>query len=127
MVDLILSDDRIEAGEALIQQLDDADVKVDAALWLYSSDTERWKLVLSLPEIISLGPKAAYSEVQKGLTQLSNGRRISLNDVVVARPQEPMLKLLRKVVRTGPGISRLRFTGNVVDGQMIDDALIYRL
>jgi len=127
MVAMSLSAGQIEAGEALLRQLDEDGIKVDAALWFYYPDKENWKLVLSLPEAIRQGPKAAYKEVQRVLSAPDSPVGISLVDVAVARPNSDLLNLLRSAVGTGPGISQIRFSKNVINGHLIEDALIYRL
>ena len=127
MEETILNEERIEAGEELLSQPDDVTVTVDAALWLYDAGAENQKLLLSLPDVIRQGPRAAYRQIQKGLARIRNGLDLSMNDVVVARPQDQTLQLLRRVVRTGPGIKRIRFTGNVVNGQVIQDTVTYRI
>ena len=41
-------------------------------------------------------------------------------------PDAPVVALLRTAIRTGPGISGIRFKNNVIDGTLIEDAYIYR-
>ncbi|MEK7730230.1 MAG: hypothetical protein AAB363_00070 [Planctomycetota bacterium] len=127
MVAVPLSADQIEAGEALLRRLDEEGVKVDAALWFYFADKEDWKLLLSLPEVIGQGPKAAYKEVQRILSGSKGPSGISLADVAVARQSSDLLSSIRGAVGTVPGISQLRFVKCVFNGQFIEDALIYRL
>jgi hypothetical protein len=38
-----------------------------------------------------------------------------------------MITLLRVALRTGPGIGGIRFSSNVINGTLIEDAYIYRL
>ena len=38
-----------------------------------------------------------------------------------------MVRLLRKVIKTGRKVSGIRFTNNVINGTVIDDAYIYLL
>ncbi len=127
MVAMILNDELIKAGEQLLKQLDESAVKVDAALWLYSPEVETWKLLLSLPGFIAQGPTAAYRKVQKALSALPEEVGISLNDVSIADPNNPLFHLLKKAIGTLRGNKAVRFTKNVVNGRLIDDALIYRL
>lgn len=122
-----LSSGQITAGETLLRRLDADGIKVDAAMWFYFPDKENWKLVLSLPEVIRQGPKAAYKEVQRVLSSADDPVGISLVDVTVARPNSDILNLLRTAIGTGPGISQIRFSKNVINGHLIEDALIYRL
>lgn len=127
MVGMTLNEEQITAGEELVKQLDATDARVDAALWWYFPDDENWRLLLSLPSLIRQGPQSAYKKVQKALSGLGGHARISLGEVMIARQNDPLLRLLRTAIRTGPGISRVRFSKNVINGQLIDDALIYRL
>lgn len=124
---MTLSEERIKAGENLLRQLDAADVHVDAALWFYFPDNENWKLILSLPRFIKQGPKLAYRRVQKALSKLGDDFAISLYDVSIAKPNDPLFQLLKTATKTGPGISHIRFSNNVINGQLIEDVLIYRL
>lgn len=127
MVSMSLNEEWISAGEKLLRHLDETHVKVDAALWFYFADRETWKLLLSLPTEIQHGPKAAYEKVQKALFALGKEVTISLSDISIARAGDPLLKLLRLGIKTRKGISRIRFSKNVINGQLIEDALIYRL
>ena len=127
MVVMNLNDDRIKAGEELLRQLDYSGVQVDAALWFYLAEVGNWTLMLSLPGLIARGPRTAYKRVQKALSALPEEIAISLSDVSVAESNTSLFRLLRKAIGTRPGINRLRFTNNVVNGRLIDDALIYRL
>ena len=127
MVAMVLTERQIDAGERLLKRLDECKLNVDAALWFYFPDKENWKLVLSLPDIVELGPKAGYKEVQRVLSHVEDPVGIELVDVVLARRNSELLSLLKRAIKTGPGISRIRFSKNVINGRLIDDALIYRL
>jgi len=128
MVVVPLNESRIAAGRTLLKELDLDGVKVDAALWYYFSDKENWKLVLSLPDLIPNGPKAAYQEVQRVLLAAEPPIGIELADITVARPNSDPINLFRGVFRTKPdAIGQNRFTQCVFNGQLIEDALVYRL
>lgn len=128
MVDRQLTNALIESGRSLIQTLDDAKVEVDAALWFYFPDIESWKLIISVPRLIKKGPREAYEAIQKAARKLERGGvQVPLSDVTVAKKNTPLLDLLRVAVRTGPGISGVRFTQNVINGNLVEDAYIYRL
>ncbi len=127
MVKNQLSKELIEKGKALVGKLDDSGVKVDAALWLYFAELEGWKLVLLMPDLIRKGPKRAYRTVQAALSQMDLNGTISLVDISVAKPNTAVLSQLRKAIRTAKDMSGIRFTNNVVQGVLIEDAYIYRL
>lgn len=122
-----LVEKHIEEGERVILGLGDAGFQVDAALWFYLSDSEEWRLLLASPFVEKEGPKKAYSFIQSVLEQLSPPSEISLKDISVLSPSHHLIHLLRIAIRTGPGISGIRFTRNVINNTLIEDAYIYRL
>lgn len=127
MVKTELTDDLINAGESLLRHLDEQGVKTTAALWFYFTDIDAWKLVLEVPELIEKGPKAAYKKIQTILKNLDGDAVFELDDVAIARPESPVIKVLRIAVKTGPQIGGIRFSNNIINGTIIEDAYIYRL
>jgi len=127
MVVNTLTPELMEQGKKLLQELDASSVKVDSALWFYFSEQGSWKLMLSIPDVEKEGPKAGYETIQRALSKLGEGEAPSLDDIAIARPDAPLLRLLKVAIRTGPGISGIRFSNNVINGQLIPDAYIYRL
>ncbi len=123
-----LSDAMIKAGEVLVRSLDTRDVNLRSALWLYSSDLEEWKLLLAMPAVADEGPRRVYQEIQQALADCSpEANGLSLSNISLVAPEAPLISLLRKAIRTGPEISGIRFTNNVIDGTVIEDAYIYRV
>lgn len=127
MVITIFNDSLIKGGEHLLKRLDESNVTIDAALWFYFSDIQSWKLLLSLPDHIKHGPKSAYQAVQSAITELKEDLPFSLEDIGISKPEAPIFKLMRVAIKTGNGISGIRFSNNVINGQLVEDAYIYRL
>lgn len=128
MVDTQLTPDLIQEGVTLVEGLDEAGVSPSAALWFYFPDIAAWRLVLGEVQVGPKGPREAYRVVQKTLKRLRNRiSHLALEDIVMAKPDAPVIQLLRQAVATGPGISGIRFTSNVINGTLIEDAYIYRL
>jgi hypothetical protein len=115
----------IESGRQVVAQLDSDGIKVAAAFWFLLAEKDSWKLMLLLPELITQGPRAAYRAVQKSLSRIT-GPTLTLDATVVLEPDSPLILQLRSGIR-GSGISGLRFSKNVVAGNLIEDAYIYRL
>jgi hypothetical protein len=82
---------------------------------------------LSFPNIAKEGPKSSYAKIQKALVKLKKKDGLALDDVTLAKPSGSLIDLLKVAIRTGPGISGIRFSNNVINGQLIADAYIYRL
>lgn len=127
MVATTLTDQLIDGGKDLIEELDASGIKVNGALWFYFPEEGFWKLMLSFPNIKEEGPKSSYAKIQKALLKLKKKDGLALDDVTLAKPNAPLIDLLKMAIHTGPGISGIRFSNNVINGQLISDAYIYRL
>lgn len=117
----------IEEGKRLIEALDKADFQVQAAMWSYSPDSETWHLLIASPFVEEKGPLKAYSFIQSVLKQLSPPFEISLSDIAAVSPSNRVVRALSTKIHSGPGISGIRLTRNVIDNTFIDDVYIYRV
>lgn len=127
MAQTTLVEDTIRGGEDVVAALDAAGVRVTAAFWHYDPEAEDWTLVLALPDVDEAGPSAAYRRVRDAAGSALRDHRLRLSDTQVRSPADDLVVLLGKAIRTGPGLSRIRFSRNVINGAYIEDALIYRL
>ena len=127
MVEQILTKEMIEAGESLLRLMDEKNMKPDAVLWFYFPDIQTYKLLIAMPKEKQLGPKKFYKKIQNIISELPDQNRISLDEITLAKPNAPIISLLKLAIRTGPGVSGIRFTNNVINGTVIEDAYIYRL
>lgn len=121
-----LTKDMIDSGAQLIKALDTQGLAADAAFWIYSPDTETWKLCIVEAKTETLGPKAVYAQVQKAM-KLSKETDLALDKIALMKADAPLLRLLRTAVKTGPGTSGIRFQKNMINGTLIEDAYIYRM
>ncbi|HEV2884867.1 MAG TPA: hypothetical protein VGW36_08415 [Pyrinomonadaceae bacterium] len=128
MVGTLLRKELIDAGAALIRKLDESGLQPDAAFWYYFPDAQVWKLVVVEVKVGKRGPKEIYRQIQRMLGKMKNEvTELSLDDLALAKPDSPLVTLLRTAVQTGSGIHGIRFSNNVVNGTVIEDAYIYRL
>ncbi len=121
-----LVDDDRKAGEELLAILDHAGLDVRAAFWLYLPESDEWRLFLALPMVAQKGSKEAYSRIRTHLEAVAD-QVLSLKNISVVAPNDKLVKLLGSAIKTGPGIAGIRFTGNVIDNVLIEDAYIYRV
>lgn len=128
MVTTTLTKEMIEAGASFVRKLDEKDVQPDAAFWFYFPDIQQWKLVLAEVKLGSVGPREIYKRIQDVLYQFSEElKHLPLESITIAKPDAPIVALLRVAIRTGPTIAGIRFTNNVINGVVVEDAYIYRL
>ncbi|MBC8278264.1 MAG: hypothetical protein H8E46_08540 [FCB group bacterium] len=115
----------IEAGKDLVRKLDDMDLKVTSAFWIYDSDSEIYRLVIAFPFYDEHGPKAAYLKIRSVLDTFGESFRISLSNIHAVSPSDSFVIKMSKAIRV-EGLSDIRFSRNVIDGEYVEDALIYR-
>lgn len=118
-----IDNEKKTSGRRLVEELDKGIAKPVAAFWMFQEDQNSWKLVVSS----KLGtPRKVYREVQKILRKKSD-IQISLDEVIVVKISEPILQLMRVMIRTGEGISDINLSGNVVNGRLVPDSHVYRM
>ena len=123
-----LTPEMIKSGEMLIAALDKLNVLVKGAFWLLLPDQRTWRLVIASPEVRLAGPKAVYRKIRSALERLPPGvASVGTKDISVVDEKAHALSLLRSAVSTGPGISGIRFSRNVINGQLVEDAYLYRV
>ena len=123
-----LTAEMITAGEELTRRLDSAQFNASASFWFYTSDTNTWRFIIASLELKTHGIKKAYKQVQSVVYNIpENQPKIALKDITVVDPSDPLISLLRTALRTGDGISGIRFSQNLVNGVLIEDAYVYRL
>src|SRR5438552_11594927 len=123
-----LSNEMISAGSELTRRLDESTFLVSAAFWLYETDSNAWRFIIGSPEVRNRGLKAAYKQVQSVVAAIPEGQpKISLKDISVVDSNDPLVSLMRVAIKTGNGISGIRFSRNMINGVLIEDAYIYRI
>jgi len=118
-------------GEKLVRHLDKDGFPVSAAFWYYESEPDKWRLIIASSIVDEQGSTKAYGRLFESIRRLekkSRGR-YSLDSfrIQLVKKRDRLPALLKRAVKTGPGISGIRFTGNAIDGTLIDDAYIYRV
>jgi len=123
-----LTEAMIRAGAELTRKMDERGWPVVASLWLYRSEANRWRLVLASPLVAADGRRKSYEIVQAALAATSAAEgTMSLSDVGVTKPTDPLIALLCAAARAEPMTEGLRFTRTVINGRFIDDVYIYRV
>jgi hypothetical protein len=122
-----LLDSDIAAGARFIEALDKAGEVINAALWFYYPDLSQWKLLLASSKFEGSNLTGSYTKISQTLSaQEDVSKNISIGDVKILQHKDPLMKLLKGIVRTGKGLNQIRMTSNVLNGIYVEDALIYR-
>ena len=123
----MLSNQMTEAGAKLIERLDADNSEVKSAFWFFSPEDNKWKLIIASPLVGSDGPKKFYKRVIEA-NRNANAEEVivSLHDIEVVNTNRQIVQLMKSAVKTGDGISGIRFSRNTINGVFIEDAYIYR-
>lgn len=121
-----LVDADIQMGVELVEMLDKALFPVTAAVWIYFPDVEQWRLLIRTPK----AEKDLLGALREVATTMdANGdlrSRIDFSRIKLVPPKDKVLAAMGSTVKA-EGLTTIRFVRNVIDGILIDDALIYRL
>lgn len=122
-----LTADMVEAGAALTEKLDESGLPIVTALWLFLPEINEWRLLFASPDVATKGPRDVYGRIHKVLRQLGGTASVLPFSVIsLMDTEDELVRLLKLGAGTGPGINRVRFSKNVINGHYITDALIYR-
>ena len=128
----------LEEGKRLIDALEQEGIPLKAALWLYFDEADEWRLVLASPLIDTKGPRHVYERIQAVLDANKENMSISLSDISLLSPDDPIIKPLtealnEKVANEGMRVKKSVITGKGDDGRhhrqassvYLEDAYIY--
>lgn len=123
----ILVNDDISEGKVLIERLDKTYFKVNSALWFYDTELQEWRFYLASDYLKEHTLQEAYRFIQDELKAI-NAIRISSDNISIVDSDDDLIKLIGYMMRTGEkDISDMRFSRNVINGVMVEDAVIYRI
>lgn len=116
----------IDAGAELVKKLDETGFVPTTALWLFQPDDNEWRLYLASPEVDTRGPRHVYKRIQNAIAEMGEAAAaVPFSSIGLLTTDSELVRLIRKVVKSSD-LNRIRFSKNAIDGQFIDDALIYR-
>jgi len=116
----------LDKGAQILRILDDAKLKVRAALWLYSPDYEDWRLVLSSPQFDAAGPVQAYGLVHDAL-EAAGVPLEKTPPIMILSMISPFVRTLRKIFGKTKSVEGMRLGGQTIGDRFVDEAYVYRV
>ena len=68
-----------------------------------------------------------YLKIANHLNKKRDSINFDIDDIQLIPYLSPLVIMLKSAISTGSGISGIRFQNNVINGQLIEDAFIYRM
>jgi hypothetical protein len=112
------------AGREFLQKLDLTDLDVRAAFWLYRDEPDDWRLIIATPLADRIGSREVY---RKLYPLWHEDQKLDWSQITVLGIDDPLVRMIGSVLKTGPGIGGTVFSRNVINGTYIEDAYIYRM
>lgn len=124
MVERKLSDASIEAGQVLLDRLDEYGLRPESAAWLFAHGLGDWKYVIATSAIDLVGRRKIYAGLLDVLDASDFGDVLTEADIQLVSPREPWYSYLRGTMHVG-GRTRVTVKNSAFNGMKID-GVIYR-
>lgn len=120
-----LLESQIQAGRELLKTLDHDQIDIQSAVWMYHSENEKWKLLLFSPQFHRKNAIDEYSRLFTELMKTSASGELPYESLQLVFDDDRLVPIL-KAFATVKGESMVRLGSTYLNGQFIEDALIYR-
>ena len=122
-----LTKEMIKAGGRLVDRLVESGLPINLALWLFTAETNRWRLMIASPLRATAGPDEIYPRIYEAVRALGPEDEEMLDDSVgLFLTNDGLAELLSREVPLAAGAKPVRLTHSGIRGRFIEDALIYR-
>ena len=95
-----------------------------AALWIYLSEAEEWRLFLAVPRARAQGPKKLYTRLQSVLAQESD--LLPLSAVAIVDTKDPLIYSVGPGIKVGD-VAGHQFSSGMLNGRYFENAYVYSL
>ncbi len=116
----------VSDGTALIEILDKSRLKPRAAMWVYNSDTERWRLwIVPSKEVTD---KFEFYRILAGLISENRDKipGLDISDIEFKKDDHPAVSGMSSVLRM-EGLGSAHFSNNRFNGFYLPDGIVLRM
>lgn len=119
---------KIEEGKELLKELDKQGLNPEVAIWFYIPESNIWRFIIGSSSFNNKTNQNIYSDFVNKYKDLSQVKNIGLENITLLPSNNDLIALLKIAIKTSSNdIGNIRFTSNVINGVLIEDALIYRI
>jgi len=128
MASATLVSQEIEDGQKLINALNEAGFPTDSAMWIYSSESETWELMLTSPTCDREGSLQAYREILSVFREVEPKLKIDWTALVAVSPKNEFIEGLRQLqLNWNIDLTGKRLINNLVKDFLIEDGYVYQI
>jgi hypothetical protein len=121
-----LTDRMIAVGKHLLAELENTDLRVLTAFWLYDAELNEWHLTLATPRLDNDGPRKLFFTILEVLQREEEALHgLQLTDVKLLSSNEPLVRAVAGANQSWNGLSGKRLRNTGMNGVHVDDIYIY--
>ena len=115
-----------ELGKKMLAALDDADLSITVAMWLYPQEYEDWRFVLAARTLDAAGAFGGSRLVHNALE--AAGIPYALTPpLMILRMNDPFIKALRRIFGKTKSVEGMRLGLQTIGDRYVEDGLVYRI
>jgi hypothetical protein len=116
----------VTAGTTLINALDQEGVNPRAAVWVYNSETDSWRLWI-VPSKSATDKRQFYRLVSEAITKHKDSMQgLDASDTEFVRDTHPAIQALSRMFRV-EGASSVSISNNMLNGFYVPDGIVLRM
>jgi hypothetical protein len=113
-------------GTEWLKALDDSDVGISVALWVYLPEYEDWRFALSSRRLDAVQPSKAYGLVHDAFERAGIPLR-KTPSLLILPMKDPFIRHLRRLFGKAKSVEGMRLGGQMIGDRFLEDALVYRI
>ena len=116
----------VSQGSEILAALERNQVKVSVALWMFLSEFEDWRLVLSSRQFDTPDPRDAYRLLHDSLSN-DEGASKKTPAILILPTNDPFIRELRRTFGKTKSVEGMRLGGQMIGDRFVQDAYVYRI
>jgi hypothetical protein len=114
----------LERGQEVLRALDVGELEIKVALWLYASEYEDWRLVISSRRLEN--PKTNYGLVVDAFVAAGLGAD-KTPPFLILPMSDKFVRDLRRMFGKTKDVEGMRLGGQMIGDRWVEDAYVYRI
>lgn len=116
----------VSQGSEIVEALELAHVKVSVALWMFLSEFEDWRLVVSSRQFDTADPRDAYRLLHASLLEAKIASK-KTPAIIILPTSDPFIRELRRIFGKTKSADGMRLGGQMIGDRFVQDAYVYRI
>ena len=116
----------LSQGSEILEALERAHVKVSVALWMFLSEFEDWRLVVSSRQFDTADPRDAYRLLHDSLSRAEVALK-KTPAIIIFPTSDPFVRELRRIFGKTKSVEGMRLGGQMIGDRFVQDAYVYRI